>query len=122
MREVLVVDDEPDAADTLAALLRIEGFVAHVAYDGNEAIAKAMACDPDAFILDLQMPVLDGFHLAKELRAIHASKRKKFIALTGFGDQEHLDRASKLEFDEYLVKPCKTDVLLTILRETAHQL
>jgi len=62
MREVLIVDDERDAADTLAALLRLHGFVVHVAYDSNEAIARAIACNPDAFILDLEMAGQDGFN------------------------------------------------------------
>jgi CheY-like chemotaxis protein len=120
MREVLIVDDERDAANTLAALLQIKGFVTHVAYDGNEAIAKAIACNPDAFILDLEMPGQDGFQLANRLRAMPQFKSKRYIALTGYADQEHLDQASKLEFDDYLVKPCKLDVLMGILRETAH--
>jgi len=119
MREVLIVDDEHDAANTLAALLQIKGLIAHVAYDGNEAIAKAIACNPDAFVLDLEMPGLNGFQLANRLRAIPQFKCKRYIALTGFADQEHLDQASKMEFDDYLVKPCKMDVLLGILRETA---
>lgn len=120
MREVLIVDDERDAADTLAALLRLQGFVVHVAYDGNETVAKAIACNPDAFVLDLEMPEQDGFQLANRLRAMPQFKGKRYIALTGFSDQEHLDQASKLEFDDYLIKPCKIDVLLGILRETAH--
>jgi CheY-like chemotaxis protein len=120
MRELLIVDDERDAADTLAALLNLQGFIAHVAYDGNAAVAKAIACNPDAFILDLEMPVLDGFQLAKHLREIPQFKSKRYIALTGFSDQEHLDQASRLQFDEYLIKPCKLDVLMGILRETAH--
>jgi len=122
MREVLIVDDDRDAANTLAALLQLQGFIAHVAYDGNEAIAKAIACNPDAFILDLEMPRLDGFQLANRLRAMPRFKSKRYIALTGFSDQEHLDQASKMEFDDYLVKPCKLDVLMGILRETAHPL
>jgi len=120
MREVLIVDDERDAADTLAALLRLQGFVVHVAYDGNEAIAKAIACNPDAFILDLEMPGQDGFQLANRLRGMPQFKRKRYIALTGYADQEHLDQASKVEFDDYLVKPCRLTVLMGILRETAH--
>jgi two-component system, chemotaxis family, CheB/CheR fusion protein len=120
MREVLIVDDERDAANTLAALLQLEGFVTHVAYDGNEAVAKAIACNPDAFILDIQMPRQDGFQLAQRLREMPQFKHKRYIAFTGFSDQEHLDRASNLAFDDYLVKPCKLDVLMGILRETAH--
>jgi two-component system, chemotaxis family, CheB/CheR fusion protein len=120
MKNVLIVDDEPDAADTLAALLQLEGFVPHVAYNAKEAIAKAVACNPDAFILDIQLPQMDGFQLANRLRAMPQFNRKRYIALSGFQDQEHLDRASNLGFDDYLVKPCKMDVLLAILRETAH--
>jgi CheY-like chemotaxis protein len=120
MREVLIVDDDKDAADTLAALLQIRGFVTHVAYESNEAIAKAIACNPDAFILDLEMPGWDGFQLANRLLAMPQFKSKRYIALTGYSDQKHLDQASKMEFDDYLVKPCKLDVLMGILRETAH--
>jgi two-component system CheB/CheR fusion protein len=122
MKEILVIDDDKDAANTLAALLQLEGFVTHVAYEGNEAVAKAIACDPDAFILDIQMPRQDGFQLAQRLREMPQFKNKRYIALTGFSDQEHLDRASNLAFDDYLVKPCKLAVLMAILRETAHPL
>jgi two-component system, chemotaxis family, CheB/CheR fusion protein len=122
MKEVLIVDDDRDGANTLAALLQLEGFVTHVAFEGNEAIAKAIACNPDAFILDIQMPRQDGFQLAHRLREMPQFRNKRYIALTGFSDQEHLDRASNLAFDDYLVKPCKLDVLMAILREIAHPL
>jgi CheY-like chemotaxis protein len=115
--KVLVADDDRDAADTLAALLRQEGHDARVAYDGEETIAAALAFEPDVLILDLAMPALDGISLARQLRTMPQFQRKCFIACTGHSDQGHLDKASRAQFDEYLIKPCRFDVLRAILGE-----
>ena len=116
---LLIADDQKDSAETLAMLLRMEGFDVEVAYDGQQALETALTFRPDILILDLNMPALDGFQVAGRLRALPQFAHKQFVALTGYGDQQHLDAASKLEFDEYLVKPCKLNLLMTILTEAA---
>jgi CheY-like chemotaxis protein len=118
---LLIVDDNRDSADTLAMLLEHEGFELRVAYDGQRAIETALAFRPDVLIVDLVMPIVDGFHVVKQLRAMPEFKRALFVALSGLSDQPHLDEASNVEFDEYLFKPPQLDLLLAILSEASQQ-
>ncbi len=113
----MVADDDPDTADTLAMLLRNHGYEVAVAYSGTEAISRAVEFQPDVFILDLAMPICDGYEVARRLRAMPEFAAKHFIAVTGLVDQRHRDEASQAQFDDYLVKPCKLDLLLTLLNE-----
>jgi CheY-like chemotaxis protein len=114
---LLIADDDRDAADTLAILLQEKGFEVTVAYNGEQAIETALAVNPDFLILDLAMPNLDGYQVADRLRAVPSFAGKRFVALTGYSDQRHLDEASRVRFDEYFVKPCKLDLLLKVLTE-----
>src|SRR5690242_973874 len=116
---LLIADDNHDSADSLAMLMRSEGYEVQVAYDGRQTIEAASAFEPDVFILDLTMPALDGFETARRLRAMPAYAEKLFVALTAHAEQTHLDEASRASFDEYLIKPCKLDVLRQILSEAA---
>jgi CheY-like chemotaxis protein len=116
---VLIVDDNRDGADTLAALLDSEGFEVRVAYDGQLALALAQQFHPDVFIIDLVMPNMDGFQLARRLRATPEFARALLIALTGLSAQRNLDEASKAQFDEYVHKPPKMSTLLAILSEAS---
>lgn len=118
---LLVVDDNRDAADALAMILRKEGFEVQTAYSGQQAIQATEASCPDVFVLDLVMPDVDGFQLASQLRSRPDCSDKTFIALSGCSEQEHLDQASKVEFDEYLTKPLKLTTLLSILSEVAQR-
>jgi CheY-like chemotaxis protein len=119
---LLVADDNADAANSLAAILRVQGFEVEVAHGGEQAIARAVAANPDVLILDLNMPSIDGFQVAKSLRANPRFERKHFVALSGHSDQGHMDGATKAHFDDYLVKPCQLDVLLKILSEVSSNL
>jgi DNA-binding response OmpR family regulator len=116
---LLIADDDRGGANTLAILLRREGFQVEVAYDGQKAVEAALAFDPDVFILDLNMPALDGFQTIRRLRAMPQFDRKRFVALTSYSDQAHMDDAARAHFDDYLVKPCELDVLRKILSEAA---
>ena len=102
---LLLVDDEPRIVDKLEDLLQCEGFEVQVAYDGKQAVETALASQPDVFILDLGMPNVDGFQLADLLRTTLNCVGKRFIALAGYSDQQHLDQGTQSGFDEYLVKP-----------------
>lgn len=114
---LLVADDNRDLADTLAQLLRRQGFDVDVAYDGGQAVQLAVSFSPDVLILDLSMPVMSGFEVAQRLRTRPEFAQKVFVALTGYSDQAHLDEASQAEFDDYLVKPIAPRVLLDVLTD-----
>ena len=104
-RRVLVVDDNEDAAESLAALLRLFGHEVDVALDGEQALALAPEVKPDLVLLDLGMPRMDGHEVARRMRAAPWGARMKIIALSGFGDGD--DRARSLEAgcNDHLVKP-----------------
>jgi CheY-like chemotaxis protein len=118
---LLIVDDNRDNADSLDSLLRREGFDVRVAYEGQQAINAALSFHPDVLIVDLAMPIMDGFQVVKQLRAMPEFEHSIFIALSAYSDQPHLDEASKVEFDEYLFKPPKMGPLLAILSEVTER-
>jgi CheY-like chemotaxis protein len=110
---LLVVDDNRDAADSLAVLLGLWGHRPRVAYDGASALRAARAEPPDAVLLDLGMPGLDGYDLAHDLRPA------ALIAVTGFADRAHRDRADAAGFDHFFVKPVDPADLCELLAEHA---
>ncbi|HEX4143611.1 MAG TPA: response regulator [Pirellulales bacterium] len=118
---LLVVDDNRDSADSLALLLQSLGHEVSVAYEGQQAIDAALSFHPDVLIVDLAMPVLDGFQVAKKLRAVPEFADSVFVALSGHSDQPYFDEASKAQFDEYLVKPPKLSLLSAILSEVSER-
>jgi CheY-like chemotaxis protein len=120
---LLVVDDNADAADSLAKLLTAHGYETGVAHGGMAALELANTFNPDVFILDISMPGMDGYQLCRTLRAAAEHAQKHFVALTAHSDQSHMDGATQARFDDYLVKPCKVPVLMKILSEVrSHQL
>lgn len=116
MTKVLVVDDYRDGADSLSQLLMTLGYETSTAYDGSEAVASAVAFEPDAAILDIEMPVLDGFGAAKILRSMPPMT---LIALTAMADPDIAAQTAAAGFDFYLPKPVDLDQLLSILRTIA---
>jgi signal transduction histidine kinase/CheY-like chemotaxis protein len=105
-RRVLVVDDNRDAADTLALLLRAGGHEADVAYDGAEALAKFGARRPDVVLLDIELPHdLDGHAVATRMRALAGGAPVRLVALTGYGRSEDRTRSDAAGFDLHVVKP-----------------
>ena len=119
---LLIADDNRDMATSLSLLLRPHGFEIETAYDGGQAIEKALRFHPDVLILDLCMPILGGFEVASQLRAIPEFADKHFIAITGYKDDKHLDQASQSQFNEYLVKPFRFDKLSAILHQVSSRL
>ena len=106
-RRVLVVDDNADAADALAILLRLWGHRVDVVYDGLSAVERAVADPPDVAILDIGLPQMDGYEVAKRLRAEPAMSKVLLIALTGYGQEQDRQRTVGKSgyFDHHLVKP-----------------
>jgi DNA-binding response OmpR family regulator len=114
---VLVADDERDIVLTLEALLRDEGFETQGAYSGDEVLKKARAARPDAVIIDIQLPGVSGFAVARELRELYSLDRPPLlIAITGKWTKSS-DRllAALVGFDHYLLKPCDPQVVLRLL-------
>jgi CheY-like chemotaxis protein len=114
---VLVVDDNRDAANTLATLLQAMGNEIHTAYDGLEAIEAAAKFQPEVVLLDLRMPKLNGYDAACRIRAHAWGQHMVLIALTGWGQEEDRRRAQEAGFDHHLVKPVEPAALLKLLAE-----
>ncbi|HKB04165.1 MAG TPA: PAS domain S-box protein [Gemmataceae bacterium] len=113
-RRVLVVDDHADAADSLAWLLRMDGHDVRVARNGPAAVESAQADPPDVVLLDLGMPGMDGFEVARRLRQGPAA-RTVIAALTGWGQEEDRRRTREAGFDHHLVKPADPNDLRELL-------
>lgn len=112
---VLVVDDNRDAADSLASLLVCSGHEVQLAYDGPSALAMAMDFKPDAVSLDIGLPGLDGYETARQMREQHALRNTVLIALTGYGSEADRERSREAGFDHHLVKPAKFEELEILL-------
>lgn len=115
-RRVLIADDNKDAADSLATLLSLAGHETRAAYDGLAALAVARDFHPEMAILDIDMPGLDGYALADELRREPWATRLWIVALTGLGDQKNTRRAQAAGFDEHLIKPADPERIKALLR------
>jgi two-component system CheB/CheR fusion protein len=114
-RRVLVVDDNVDAANSIVQILRLFGHDAHCVYDGASALHEAERLRPEVFILDIGLPGMDGYELARRLRAVPAFQRTPLIALTGYGQDEDRARSRQVGFDYHLAKPADPDVLHDII-------
>lgn len=116
---IMVVDDNADAGDTLAALLQSAGHDVQVAYDGPQALDLAPRHPPQVFILDIGLPGMDGTELAQRLRATPVGRGAVLIALTGYGQDADREKSARAGFDHHLVKPVDPDVLFSLLDRVA---
>jgi two-component system CheB/CheR fusion protein len=114
-RRILVVDDNPDQLKSLSALLRLSGHEVHEALDGPEAIEMALRIRPDFLLLDIGLPILDGFAVAKRLRQEPALSGMKIIAVSGFGTEDDRRKSMEAGFDSHLLKPVDPDFLQGLL-------
>jgi CheY-like chemotaxis protein len=117
---VLVVDDNVDAAEMLAEALRIQGHQVGVAHDGPAALALVEEFQPDLALLDIGLPVMDGFDLAQRLKRRLSSHPPKFIAVTGYGQPSDRARSKQAGFDDHLVKPIDLARLNAIVSSVEH--
>jgi signal transduction histidine kinase len=119
-RRILVVDDNADSLDSLAALLRCEGHEVYTAADGLEALARAALCRPEIALLDLGMPKLDGVQLGRRIRAEPWGRAMTLIALTGWGQETDRKRTQAAGFDAHLIKPLDMGALAPYLLPQAN--
>ncbi len=112
-KNILVVDDNVDAADSLSLLLRLSGHETRVAYSAREALQSVQQCVPAIVLLDIGLPEIDGYQVAREIRAGTAGVC--LIALTGYGQPEDVARTRAAGFDAHLVKPVDFDALERVL-------
>jgi len=117
-QKVLIIDDNIDAADSLGALLRDSGFTCASALDGPSGLNTVTSFGPDAILLDLGLPGVDGYEVARRIRALPDGQRYLIVAITGYGQDRDRRRSFEAGFDAHLVKPVEIEQLLPILRTT----
>ncbi len=118
---VMVVDDNVDAAQMLAALLEVQGHAVSVEYDARGALERAQREQPDVLLLDIGLPDMDGYELARRLRSQAGSAHATLVALTGYGQSQDRKEAEEAGFDHYLVKPADMDQVNEVLAEAARE-
>jgi CheY-like chemotaxis protein len=112
---VLVVEDHADSAETLAVLLRLHGHEVDVAPDGPTALRIAAQNPPDVALLDIGLPGMDGFEVARRLQEQVAGKMPLLVAVTGYGQEEHRRRSKQAGIDLHLLKPVDPEELKQLL-------
>ncbi len=118
-KRVLVVDDNSDAAETLADILRALGHTTSVAHDGPTALAAAAVFKPHVALLDIGLPVMDGYELARRLREQPDLGKTRLFAVTGYGQESDREQSRAAGFQEHLVKPIDLAELATLIDEAA---
>jgi CheY-like chemotaxis protein len=118
-RTILVVEDSDDARETLVELLQVMGHRVESADDGVAGLDKALSIAPDVAFVDIGLPGIDGFEVARRLRAAEGSRRTYLVALTGYGAGEDRRRALEAGFDAHITKPVEAEKLVELLGRPA---
>jgi len=119
---ILVIDDHRDALEVFGLLLRKLGHSVHTSLDGERALEQIETLHPDLIFLDLGMPGLDGYEVARRMRRHPNLKEARIVAVTGFGDRQRRDLAFEAGFDDYLVKPTTLSDLQAVIDRTRNLL
>ena len=114
-RNVLVIEDNREAADILATYLRLQGHTVHVAYDGDSGLEAALRERPEVIVCDIGLPAMDGYALARTLRSAPLLANCLLVAVTGYGELRDKDRGQEAGFDHYLVKPADPEEIAELL-------
>lgn len=114
-RRVLVVDDNTDATEMMAALLEMHGHTVWIAHDGHTALAHADQIAPEVALLDIGLPGLDGYELARRLRQADGTRQARLVAVTGWGQDGDRAKARDAGFDAHLTKPAAPHDILAVL-------
>ena len=117
----MLVDDNKDSTESLSRLIRNQGHEVRTALDGASGLAAADEFRPDIILLDIGMPVINGFEVASRLRANPDFDKVAIIAVSGYGQFETLKRSQEAGFDDYAVKPINLRKLNELLRRTRRQ-
>jgi CheY-like chemotaxis protein len=115
--KILVVDDNQDSVKSMSKLLELSGYSVTAAHSGQAALDEAAAVEPRVVLLDIGLPDLNGYEVARELRRRHGDRPKSLVALTGWGQPADLLRADEAGFDLHLLKPVDYAKLLKVLAE-----
>jgi len=110
-RRILVVDDNADAAGTMAMVLSLDGHDVRVSHDGFSTLSTARAFQPEVVFLDIGMPDMDGYETAIELRRLPGLEDALVVAVTGYGPETGLPGAKEARFDHYLTKPVQFETV-----------
>ena len=116
-RRIMVVDDNRDSADSLAGILRLRGHEVCVIYEGSAAAATAVAFGAEVVLLDLGMPVVDGYEVARRIRRGPSGEHVHLVAITGWGQTEDVRRSREAGFDAHLVKPVAPALLHRLIAD-----
>jgi CheY-like chemotaxis protein len=114
-RRVLVVDDNVDAAESMAALLSLLGHEIQTAHDGEQAVEAARVFEPDLILMDIGMPRVDGLEATRRIRKLSLSKRPIIAALTGWGQEADRKGSAEAGIDRHLVKPVDLEAVRQLL-------
>jgi len=114
-RHILVVDDHKVIAEAIAVLLRRLGHEVDIAYDGQEALAAAETLRPDLILLDLELPRLNGYEVARRIRREPWGRQIVLAAQTGYGQVEYRTRSKEAGFDHHLIKPVSQETLRELI-------
>jgi CheY-like chemotaxis protein len=112
---IMIVDDNQDAAESLVELLKMRGHDARFANDARSALALLSEFKPQVMLVDIALPDVDGFELARRIRESEGASTPRLIALTGYGQASARERAMAAGFDDFLVKPLSYDKIESFL-------
>jgi CheY-like chemotaxis protein len=118
-RRIMIVDDNEDAAEILAETLQFVGHDTQIAHDAPSALKSVSGFSPDVILLDIGLPGMDGYELARAIRSMADLNSPRLIALTGYGQDSDRRRAAEAGFDLHLVKPIDIDRLLAVIADLA---
>jgi PAS domain S-box-containing protein len=118
---VLVVDDNRDAAQLTAEAVSAAGYQSDIAYDGLQALQYAQSGHPDIVLLDIGLPVLDGYEVARRLRETTGASCPNLVAVTGYGQESDFRRTSEAGFDAHIVKPVSLERLIAVLEQQSQR-
>jgi CheY-like chemotaxis protein len=116
-RRILIVDDNQDAAESIAQYLQLEGHEVKTVGDGAQALSCVPVFAPQIVVLDIGLPLLSGYEVARELRKMPVTRDALLVALTGYGQKEDQQRAIEAGFDRHFVKPTDPHVLVSLIAE-----
>jgi CheY-like chemotaxis protein len=115
VRRILVVDDNMDTANMIADVLTVSGFAVSIAYDGPSALDLVIRLEPDVVLVDLAMPGMNGWEVARRCRKLDVSKPPRLVAISGLDQETHRKQSKLAGFEAHLVKPFTLQMLTEAL-------